>query len=607
MLKKPGLCQILTFLFNVCLHLGNIPSIWKTVLISPIPKGKDKDKFDPLEYRGIALLSCCYKLFTKIIDMRLNRYLEFLDIYADEQNGFRRARSCEDHIFVLSSLLEYRKRIGLDTFCLFIDLRKAFDLIDHSILLLRLLQYNIDGRLFRLLHNVYKDSNGKIRLNGLLSELFSIFFGVKQGDNVSPTLFNIFVNKLVSLLNNLKNGIRMGNLEISVLLYADDMVLISGSAALLQKSMNFMNEWLKECKLILSESKTQILHFRAGRNVPVKTPLYFGNHKIDVVHQYKYLGVIFDDKLDFKAQLDCSQSKGMKALFDLRSKGRRLGGFSYMLFQELYHVCVESVTDYGLGVWGASLGKSISERCYYSALRMFLGLPKRCALSALEQESKWLPIRYRLQIEILRLYNRFCAMPPERITKRMFVFIMHDRKTSWSKMCYSVLEKLNLLEVAVNLTRVNLNECVNHLKALFVKEARLECEKKPKLRTYIQLFTEDTPSYFFEENPRVRSICANVRLGCLKLRIESGRFRNERESERLCVFCTKNAIENEIHFVMHCSLYDDIREKMLKQLNIIANNEQEKFKIIMTDKIHECGVFLMKMWQRRTSKLYVRS
>ena len=110
--------------------------------------------YNPLNYRGISLLPCIAKLYSSILNNRLTQYCDYLEIIVDEQNGFRKDRSCVDHIFVLTSIVRNIINNNLSTYCAFIDFKKAFDCINRELLLYKLLMYNIDGKMFRVINGL---------------------------------------------------------------------------------------------------------------------------------------------------------------------------------------------------------------------------------------------------------------------------------------------------------------------------------------------------------------------------------------------------------------------------------------------------------------------
>ena len=107
-LKEPAFLTLLWAIVAKCFEQGVVPFIWRQAVITPIPKGRDKDIFTPLNYRGISLLSTVSKVYSSILNSRLSEYLETCGVLCEEQNGFRKGRSCEDHAFVLTNLIQDR-------------------------------------------------------------------------------------------------------------------------------------------------------------------------------------------------------------------------------------------------------------------------------------------------------------------------------------------------------------------------------------------------------------------------------------------------------------------------------------------------------------------
>lgn len=205
------------------------------VHVCPILKDKSSDKTLPLNYRGVSLLSCKCKLYSSFVNKIITCYLEDQDLLADEQNGFRRGRSCEDHIFTLSSLV--RNHGNLHTALL--DLRKAFDFIDRDMLLYKLLLNAIDGKVYSALKSMYEHIVSCIRINNTLTSWFDCKSGVARGSNLSPMLFAIIVNDLVREVNELGLGVNINNSAVSILLYADDIALVAKKRKLFAKNVRY--------------------------------------------------------------------------------------------------------------------------------------------------------------------------------------------------------------------------------------------------------------------------------------------------------------------------------------------------------------------------------
>ena len=109
-IQNPNMCYLLFKLFSFCFEKHVVPSLWLKSLVKPIPKSSDKNPFVPLNYRSISLISCIGKIYSSVLDNRLiSFYLDENNILVDEQNGFWKSKSCEDHIFTLSSIINDKK------------------------------------------------------------------------------------------------------------------------------------------------------------------------------------------------------------------------------------------------------------------------------------------------------------------------------------------------------------------------------------------------------------------------------------------------------------------------------------------------------------------
>ena len=205
-LKSPVIIACLQQLFQYVFDSGVIPSVWRQAIVCPILKDPSSDRRDPMNYRGISLLSCINKLYTSLLNTGLTGYLETNDMLADEQNGFRKQRSCENHVFTLNSLIKNNSNV----FTAFIDLKRCFNYVDRDMLLYKLLLHHIDGKFYNSIKSIYTSTVSAIRINNKLTEWFDCTTGVRQGCNLSPMLYSVFANDLVKEIYDLGIGIQVG-------------------------------------------------------------------------------------------------------------------------------------------------------------------------------------------------------------------------------------------------------------------------------------------------------------------------------------------------------------------------------------------------------------
>ena len=249
---------ILCRLFNIILDTGLIPSNWTLGYIVPIFKNKGSPE-DPGNYRGITLLSALGKLFTSIINSRLNDFVNNVGLLGEEQAGFRANYSTTDHVFVLNCIIDIYLKNKKRLYCAFVDYKKAFDLVDRSSLWAKLIANGINGKGITVIYNLYKEAKSCIKSNNCLSNYFKCNVGVRQGENLSPLLFAIFLNDLEStfvrdgvaglqFINSSVNKYLSDDvidtwLKLFVLLYADDTILLAENEHDLQKSLQSLHSY----------------------------------------------------------------------------------------------------------------------------------------------------------------------------------------------------------------------------------------------------------------------------------------------------------------------------------------------------------------------------
>ena len=191
-----------------------LPECWCIGAIVPIHKKGSLN--DPDNYRPITLLSCLGKIFTSIINARLNLYLECAGYIGDEQAGFRRSHSTSDHIFALHLIISIYKAKNKRLFAAFIDLKKAFDFVDRAILWRKVMAMNINGKILNVIKNMYSKAKSCVKNGGSISDTFTCHSGVRQGENLSPLLFSIFLNDMEqSLFGAREDGVYCGLGDLS--------------------------------------------------------------------------------------------------------------------------------------------------------------------------------------------------------------------------------------------------------------------------------------------------------------------------------------------------------------------------------------------------------
>ena len=227
-------------LFNLILNSGEILPDWLISYIVPIHKGGAKS--DPSNYRGISLLSCLGKFFLSIINKRLAKFCVDKGVLSESQLGFVRGNRCSDaHLIIHNLVTKYCHKYKKKIYSCFIDLSKAFDTIPRDILLFKLRDVGITGKIFNIIRNVYSSDQAYLKIDGKITKPFPISQGVRQGCVLSPLLFNIFMAGLAKSISSIDSGLKLDRKKINSLFWADDIVLLTESHSDLERLLKMVS------------------------------------------------------------------------------------------------------------------------------------------------------------------------------------------------------------------------------------------------------------------------------------------------------------------------------------------------------------------------------
>ena len=533
------------------------------------------------------------------------------ELLVDEQNGFRKNRACIDHVFSLTSIIRNRKGAGLSTFSCFIDMQKAFDWVDRDLLLYKLLNLGIGGRFYNAVKSVYCNSRSCVKLNSdLYTDWFGTVCGVRQGDVLSPSLFALFINDLAAELKLSNYGVKIGELSVPILLYADDIVLISENEDDLQCMLNIVSEWCKKWRLVVNRDKSNIVHFRPSSKVRSDYMFNLGPDILEYKDSYKYLGVVLDQFLEFNQTAKILADSAGRALGSLVNKFKKLKNMRFNTYTAIYNACVVPVNDYCAGIWGA--GKLlVSETVQNRAARFFLGVHRFSSNHAVNGDIGWEFCSVRRKKEMLRFWNRCLGLDDSRLTKNIFQYDYSRCTRNWCSEIRKIFIDIDLVENFDNLLPVNLESAQQRLHEKECTLWKNGCKNKPKLRSYVVMKENyETENYVKISMSRSkRSILAQFRTGTLPLMIEVGRFRGLQIADRQCLLC-EEGIEDEIHFLFHCAAFRVERETFFGQMLrkndefLNMNSWQKLAFVVSAENVHLFSNFIHKIFNSRQKMIY---
>ena len=601
--------EIVLKLFNLILKSGEILPEWLMSYIVPIHKGGAKS--DPGNYRGVSLMSCLGKFFLSIINKRLTKFCVERGILSESQLGFQQGNRCSDAHLIIHNLIDkYCYKNNRKIYSCFIDLSKAFDTIPRDILLLKLRDVGITGKVFNIIRNIYSSDQACIKVDGKIGKPFKISQGVRQGCVLSPLLFNIFMAGLAKELSNKDSGLKLDSKKINSIFWADDIVLLTESRSDLETLLQVVSDYCCKNKLTINCKKTKCLIFnRTGRLS--KEKICMNGVKLENVREYKYLGFLFTPSGEIGTGLQDLRNRAFKSYQALKQKM----GDSFNQDTEtalgLYDSMIKPILTYASDFWGClklpPQHKNPIEIMQMKVFKQILGVHKQTTNSGVLLELG----KATLDIECIK----FATKNWERIRKGIGNAILIDTFKDATK------EELPWLRgIQSNLENNNLNyfyrnQFPNRYPFIYKKlhtamlarfnEEALNTIKSNKLRSYALFKTEPGMENYLREirNVKIRTQLTKFRLSDHHLMIEKGRHKGLDKSIRFCPFCL-DKVEDEIHFMIKCPLYVHLRAPFLDlmfadYINVETIPQKDLFSYLMSLSSFEVGKYIYKAFELR--------
>ena len=570
--SPPLLVSIYCKLFNKVLDSGVVPEQWVQGIIIPIYKGKgDTTQCD--NYRGITLLSCLSKLFTSILNKRLTTFIDDNEILLANQAGFRKNHSTLDHCFVLKSLIDLFFHNKKRLYVAFIDYRKAFDSVWRNGLWDKLLGQNVNGKIFRIITNLYSQIKSCVMnsCTGERSEFFGSFSGVRQGENLSPLLFSLFLNDLEQFLK--QNGCRplelpIGNdglslsmyLEIFVLLYADDTILLSETRDGLKQSLLALEMYCEQWKLSVNSEKTKIMIFQKRKRPRANADVFeFNSNILEIVDSFKYLGVEFSANGTFTKTKKAAFDKASRAMFSLLQTARRQH-LPIDVVMDLFEKMVIPILLYGSEIWGYET-LALLEKLHIKAIKFMLHLHRSTKTAMVYGESGRYPLSLFVKSRMVGFWADI-VLNVHKLSNHVYFLMreLHDNGTYISPWLLTIKNTLvdAGLECVWNSNRFSskdsLLRIIKSQQALQYREQwRNELENSSKCLLYKNFKHEIALERNIVSLPEPYAfVLLKFRCSNHKLPIEQGRKYGIERENRICQKCNMNSIGDEFHLIFEC-------------------------------------------------------
>ncbi|KAH9307116.1 hypothetical protein KI387_043788 [Taxus chinensis] len=449
-------------------------------------------------------------------------------------------------------------------------------------------------------HKLYEQVRAKIITREGMSECFGSNIGVKQGCPLSPTLFGLYIDKLEDWLNKTEGGgIQLASYVVKLLLYADDLILISKTAQGLREQLKALELFCQEVGMQVNTSKTKIMIFTLKRNERQNVFLFEGS-PLEIVNEYKYLGIDFHHKLSWETCKAKRIQGGWKASFLLQNRCRKAELWDWKTKKTLFGLLVTPVVLYGCEVWGSSMSnhgwrqiERIQKHLITSSLKVKSTVPYEILLAeagsfSLEASAIARMISYLKKVE---------NMDNLRWPKMVVNDTLERKKKTWMNQNTKWMYKWG----------INMQECPNsnrEIKNYVIERFRTAMwtgqigrKKAHYIREFNLTGEHDEKAYLGTViKGKAKILVAQLRTGSHHLRCETGRWTIPKEDweRRICLFCSKGVVETEWHFVMECSAYDDIRIQYKNNLKVDRLEE-----LFEGTKLPATTSFIFKIHSRR--------
>lgn len=570
-------------LFNLCLANGVYP--WHNSVVTPLLKKGDRK--NPDNYRAIAVGSCLGKLFSSIILERITTYRHSHCPDPPNQMGFRKNAQTIDHILTIRTILEKYKKLKKKVYCVFVDLKKAFDTVPRQALLFKLAHMGITGRVFDVVRDMYVSSTMQLKMGNVLSNTIKVQKGTEQGHTLSPEFFKCYLNDLTPLLDS-PDVPELSNMLISHLLWADDLVLMGLNLKTAQHLLDTFQKFCVDWGLEINIAKSSLIIFNKKSLKNNSDFVYLGNSALDTVDSYTYLGIKLHMSGSMNFAMQDLYKKAMRANNALRMYLDR-SRVSVKATIKLFDTLIKPILMYGAPIWTpnlnvvknfidyeniqsdttpkrrqeitASLHRKLSnisaEKLHLRYLKWCLGVHKYSSNSACWNELARLPLLCSFMKQTLAYADRIEDLPDTALVKRAWL----DQK----------LLQLPWYTATYAMTGYSGDQPVmTKFKSTFSEIWKSHLQKQSKLdfyRSVTQDYNDEPEEYLSAiKNFKHRSRLTRIRISAHRLAIETGRYINLKREDRICCLCDTNKVEDEAHFLLCCPALADERAPIIDKL-----------------------------------------
>ena len=575
-LAKEELAEPIADIINSIFTKLDTPDVMKRGILTPVHK-KGKSKLHTGNYRGIVVTSVVSKVLESILKDKIDNI--FQPMQNKLQRGFTNNSSSMNAAFIITETIQWHKTMKIPLFLTTLDAQKAFDRVNHEILFNKLFHMGVHGHLWILLRNLYRNISLQVKWDNELSECFSLEQGTMQGAKLSTTLYKIYHNSLLDVIEHSNLGANIGQIRVPAPTCADDTALLATNQHELQHMLNIVDSLTKRDLVTINPEKTEIIKY--GTKIQVKVSL--DGKDINEVNNTKHLGIVRYSSN--KIETDKRVKTGLQTMYAMFGPGMQARrGLSPIVSLHTWTIYAIPRSLYGIEVLNTTAHDLLQlERMQRKVLKHIQGLPDRTATLAVYVLIGAEPIETILDRNVLTLFINISRLQGTRENDILHQQIKYGNQTKGA-----LLDKVNQSLYKLDLPTAEKlfhNPPNKHSWSKLVKKAvcsywrdqwQEEKSTKSSLKyLQIQQVPIGNPHNLWKSiklnQHEVRSAETKARIltGTYTLQINAAKY-NGTQTSAECQLCHKEDEDLE-HFILRCADLQICRTQPLLSLERICN------------------------------------